>query len=114
MVASSHRVEGVVVDSSGQRISAATIVQSFCPNGRMPCNDGLQRVYCSDKAGRFAFELPTEGLYIIVAFVNGFMVGHLDVVVPMHGSEILRITVRKVAEARSLNPGSRPCVRSAE
>ena len=110
---STRRVEGIVVDSAGQSIRKAIILQSFCPRGpTSPCNDNLQLASCSDEAGRFSFEVPTIGHYAIVALVHGFIVGDARVVVPQENGSPLRVTVGNLAKARSLRPASGSCVSS--
>ncbi len=113
-VKSPYLVEGIVVDSTGRRLSGITIVHSFCPTGRMPCDDGLQPGDCTDAKGRFAFDLPTEGLYLIVGLLNGSIVGPLPIVVPRADTAILRLTAHHVAGARSRRPSTHPCVNSYE
>ena len=111
----SLRVEGIVVDSAGQSISAATIVQSFCPNGpASPCYDNLQLATCSDRAGRFSFDLPTVGHYAVVALVHSSIVGFARIVIPQENGSTLRLIAGNVAKARSLRPPSGPCVPSSE
>ena len=111
---SSHHVEGIVVDSLGHPISAATILQSFCPNGRLPCNDGLQRASCTNGSGRFTFALPSKGLYMIVATVNGAIVGDARVVIPRDHAEIVRIGARDAELAWAMRREARPCVPSSD
>jgi hypothetical protein len=107
---SPHVVSGIVVDSAGKPIGAVTILQSFCPNGHLPCNDSLEPAACSDASGRFAFELPANGLYSIAAMVNGFIIGVTDVTIPRNDRSMLPITVGHVAAALAHRPTGRPCV----
>lgn len=110
---SSRRVEGIVVDSLGRPIREAAIMQSLCPNGHLPCNDGLQLAACTSESGRFAFDLPATGLFMLVATVNGAIVGDARVVVSREQAETVRIEARGAELAWAMRREPRPCVPSS-
>jgi len=109
-----RRVRGIVADSLGRPVERVLIAQSICPAGSAaPCYDSPSVVACSDASGRFSFELPKDGEYIVVAMINGFFVGHGRIAIPRDAASILRLTASGVDRARSAQPASQAWVNRA-
>jgi hypothetical protein len=87
-----RRVRGILTDSTGRPIIGASIAESFCPSGESSiCHDAISTITYSDSSGRFSFEVPQDGHYVVIALVDGIIVSYGRVALPRDAATILQL-----------------------
>lgn len=99
-------MEGVLTNTQGEPVPGGELTAMRWTRGPIPPEppggpfaDGLVHQATADEQGRFGFDLPEPGLYLITAQADGFIGTHLGATAP---SSAVKVVIRAAAKVQGV------------